>query len=138
MVNFSNAVTFCLTLVGTALAVPHTISQRSVSCLDHDADSKTFGAIKEAEECIKHLSTLKNRECRSSSTPTVFCKRGKTEITGQAVGLPRWMTTATTCDDVARGAQWILDTCARNDGSIRGQDPAWGNGYLMVNIRSVE
>jgi hypothetical protein len=45
MVNFSNTVAICLTLTGTALAVPHTISQRSVSCLDHDADSKTFGAV---------------------------------------------------------------------------------------------
>lgn len=31
----------------------------------------------------------------------------------------------------------ILSRCTRADGKVRGQNPAWGNGHLMVDIRNV-
>lgn len=47
-----------------------------------------------------------------------------------------WLTLALRySQDVARGAGLIMDHCTRADGKVRGANPAWGNGNLIVDIR---
>ncbi|EMT62981.1 hypothetical protein FOC4_g10013174 [Fusarium odoratissimum] len=72
----------------------------------------------------------------------VFCRRGNTQIVGLARGLLPHETATSSCisnwpnrKDIARGAGLIIDKCLRGDGKVRGANPAWGNGYLLVDIR---
>lgn len=41
-------------------------------------------------------------------------------------------------NDVARGAGKVMDNCSRGDGTVMGQNPAFGNGNLIVTIRGRE
>ena len=35
---------------------------------------------------------------------------------------------------MARGAGKIMDSCSRSDGTVMGQNAAFGNGYFMITI----
>ncbi|KAM0426053.1 hypothetical protein ACHAPT_008684 [Fusarium lateritium] len=136
MVNLITSVTLLLTVASSALAVPHTIEERDPSCMDHlPADS--LANINEAVECINYLASLGGQDCTAGVSGTSFCRRGNTQITGLAVGLNSDQTSTSSCEAVARGAGLVMDRCSRGDGKVRGQNPAWGNGHLMVDIRSV-
>ncbi|KAK7425871.1 hypothetical protein QQZ08_007585 [Neonectria magnoliae] len=133
MVNLITSVTFLLVATST-LAVPHTLVERDVSCMDHlPADS--LANVQEAVECINYLASLGGQACTAGVSGQSFCRRGNTQITGLAVGLPSHQTATASCEAVARGAGLIMDRCSRGDGKVRGQNPAWGNGHLMVDIR---
>ncbi|KAF4456559.1 hypothetical protein FALBO_15381 [Fusarium albosuccineum] len=136
MVNIITPITLLLTVASTALAVPHTLEARDVSCMDN-LPGDTLANINEAVECINYLASLGGQACTGGVSGTSFCRRGNTQITGLAVGLPSDKTATASCQDVARGAGLVMDRCSRGDGKVRGQNPAWGNGHLMVDIRNV-
>ncbi|CAJ0542593.1 Ff.00g001560.m01.CDS01 [Fusarium sp. VM40] len=119
MVTFAASIGLFLTAASSVVAVPNTIEARKVSCMDNlSADS--LANVKEAVECINYLASLGNQPCVAKIT-----------------GLARKGPSATsTCQDVARGAGFIMDKCSRGDGKVRGQNEAWANGNLLVDIRN--
>ncbi|KAJ4320926.1 hypothetical protein N0V84_005630 [Fusarium piperis] len=136
MVNLITSVTLLLTVATSTLAAPNTLEKRAPSCMDNLPGS-TLANINEAFECINYLASLGNQACTAGVSGTSFCRRGNTQITGLAVGLPSDKTSTSPCQAVARGAGLVMDRCSRADGKVRGQNPAWGNGHLMVDIRTV-
>lgn len=52
------------------------------------------------------------------------------------VRFARVITNSFDSQDVARGAGFIMDKCSRGDGKVRGQNEAWANGNLLVDIRN--
>ncbi|KAM5350271.1 hypothetical protein ACJ41O_006776 [Fusarium nematophilum] len=136
MVNMITSVTLLLTLATSTLAVPHSLEAREASCTDN-LDGDSLANINEAVECINFLASLGDQACTAGVSGTSFCRRGNTQITGLAVGLPSDQTSTSTCQEVARGAGLVMDRCSRADGKVRGQNPAWGNGHLLVDIRNV-
>ncbi|RMJ20075.1 hypothetical protein CDV36_000149 [Fusarium kuroshium] len=153
MVNFITSAALLLTAATSTLAVPQGLEARAPSCMDNLPGNTlanarnastitltatlTFGQINEAVECINYLASLGNQACVAGVGGQSFCRRGNTQITGIAVGLPSHQSTSSPCQAVARGAGLVMDRCSRADGKVRGQNPAWGNGHLMVDIRTV-
>ncbi|KIL87331.1 hypothetical protein FAVG1_09035 [Fusarium avenaceum] len=132
MVNFVASIALLLTTASSVVAVPNTIEARKLSCLDNlPADS--LANVKEAVECINYLASLGNQPCVAKVSGESFCRRGNTQITGLARKGP---SATSTCQDVARGAGFIMDKCSRGDGKVRGQNEAWANGNLLVDIRN--
>ncbi|RSL63351.1 hypothetical protein CEP53_004434 [Fusarium sp. AF-6] len=136
MVNFITSAALLLTAVTSTLAVPQGLEARAPSCMDN-LPGNTLANINEAVECINYLASLGNQACVAGVGGQSFCRRGNTQITGIAVGLPSHQSTSSPCQAVARGAGLVMDRCSRADGKVRGQNPAWGNGHLMVDIRTV-
>ncbi|KAF4962559.1 hypothetical protein FSARC_9337 [Fusarium sarcochroum] len=137
MVNFVTSIALLLTVASSALAVPHTLEERQdTSCMDH-LPASSLANVNEAVECINYLASLGNQACVAGVSGQSFCRRGNTQITGLARNLPSHETSSSTCRDVARGAGLIMDRCSRGDGKVRGQNPAWGNGNLVIDIRNV-
>ncbi|KAF9769050.1 hypothetical protein IL306_013606 [Fusarium sp. DS 682] len=138
MVNFISSITVLLTAASSALAIPHTLQSRDeVSCTDN-LPGETLANVNEAVECINYLASLGDQACVAGVSGVPFCRRGNTQITGLTIGLPSDQTSSSSCRDVARGAGFIMDRCTRADGKVRGQVPAFGNGNLLVDIRTVE
>ncbi|KAG5662690.1 hypothetical protein KAF25_005108 [Fusarium avenaceum] len=137
MVNFVTSVAVLLTAVSSAVAIPYTLQERQsdTTCMDH-LPASSLARVSEAVECINYLASL-NQACVAGVSGVSFCRRGNTQITGLARNLPSHLTSSSSCKDVARGAGLIMDRCTRGDGTVRGQNPAWGNGNLWVDIRSV-
>ncbi|SPJ71949.1 uncharacterized protein FTOL_01677 [Fusarium torulosum] len=138
MVNFVTSITVLLTAVSSAVAIPYTLQERQsdTTCMDH-LPASSLARASEAVECINYLASL-NQDCVAGVSGVSFCRRGNTQITGLARNLPSHLTSSSPCKDVARGAGLIMDRCTRGDGTVRGQNPAWGNGNLWVDIRSVQ
>ncbi|KAF4453709.1 hypothetical protein F53441_3718 [Fusarium austroafricanum] len=130
------SVTLLLAMASSALATPHTLEPRKVSCMDH-LPANTLANVNEAVECINYLASLGNQRCVAGVSGQSFCRRGNTQITGLAVRLPSGQTASASCQAVARGAGFIMDKCSRGDGKVRGQNEAWAVGTLMVDIRRV-
>ncbi|KAF4460673.1 hypothetical protein FALBO_12540 [Fusarium albosuccineum] len=124
MVKLITPITVLFTVARTALAV---------SCLD-SLPASAFANSNEAVDCINYLAGLGGQPCTGTVSGTSFCWRGNTQITGIA---PNGGSSTSSCQDVARGAGQIMDNCSRGDGKVKGQNPAWGNGNLIVDIRSV-
>ncbi|KAF4453710.1 hypothetical protein F53441_3719 [Fusarium austroafricanum] len=136
MVNFATSATLLLTTVSSALAIPHTLQARDVSCLDN-LDGDSLANVNEAVECINFLASLGDQGCTGNISGVSFCRRGNTQITGLTPTIPSDQTSTSRCQDVARAAGAILDQCSRGDGKVKGQNPAFGNGDLLVDIRNV-
>ncbi|KAF4339489.1 hypothetical protein FBEOM_6610 [Fusarium beomiforme] len=138
MVNFISSITVLLTAASSAFAIPHTLQARDdVSCMDN-LPGETLANVNEAVECINYLASLGDQACVAGVSGVPFCRRGNTQITGLATGLPSDQTSSSPCRDVARGAGLIMDRCTRADGKVRGQVAAFGNGNLLVDIRTVQ
>ncbi|RGP78706.1 hypothetical protein FLONG3_3161 [Fusarium longipes] len=136
MVNFITSITLLLTAASSVVAVPHDLEARSdTDCMDY-LGADALANVDDAVYCINYLASL-NQDCVATISGTSFCKRGNTQITGLAKYDLNHLTTKSSCKDVARGAGLIMDRCTRGDGTVRGQNPAWGNGNLMVDIRRV-
>ncbi|KAF5608577.1 hypothetical protein FOVSG1_005871 [Fusarium oxysporum f. sp. vasinfectum] len=137
MVNFITSLAILLTAASSALAAPQPLEARDdTSCMDN-LPGNTLANVNEAVECINYLASLGDQACVAGVSGQSFCRRGNTQITGLAVGLNSDQTSSSPCRDVARGAGLVMDRCTRADGKVRGQNPAWGNGHLMVDIRNV-
>ncbi|RBR25029.1 uncharacterized protein FIESC28_02153 [Fusarium coffeatum] len=133
MVNFVASVTLLLSAASAVVAVPSALEKRKVTCRD-DRPASELANVNEAVACINYLASLGSQPCVATVSGQSFCRRGNTQITG----LARNGNTATsTCQEVARGAGFIMDKCSRGDGKVRGANEAWANGNLLVDIRRV-
>ncbi|KAM0410801.1 hypothetical protein ACHAPD_010612 [Fusarium lateritium] len=133
MVNFVTSITILLTAASAVVAAPDTLEKRAVACRDDRPNSELANA-NEAAACIVNLASLGSQPCVATISGQSFCRRGDTQITGLARGAP---TRTSTCQEVARGAGFILDKCTRGDGKVRGANEARANGNLLVDIRRV-
>jgi hypothetical protein len=107
MVNYLTSVALLLTVATSTLAVPQGLEARAPSCLDNlpgdtlanvhmiqqpfiitQTVPLTPAQINEAVECINYLASLGNQACTAGVSGQSFCRRGNTQITGLAVGLP--------------------------------------------------
>ncbi|KAK1965919.1 hypothetical protein LY78DRAFT_79406 [Colletotrichum sublineola] len=92
----------------------------------------TEAYIPDAVACINQLARRQGQECRVD-TVTVFCVIGRAQITGVRGG--NVQSTSSDCNDVARGAGFVMDHCSRADNTVQGAEYAYGNGNLLVWIR---
>ncbi|KAH7018090.1 uncharacterized protein B0I36DRAFT_335289 [Microdochium trichocladiopsis] len=135
MVNYAAILsTIVLGLAATTSAAPYKLEARDVSCMDN-LPGDTLANINEAVECINYLASLGGQACEAYVGGTSFCRRGNTQITGLAK--TGHVTTTSTCQEVAQGLGQVMDRCSRGDGTVRGQNEAWGNGDMLVDIRRV-
>ncbi|KAJ4124313.1 hypothetical protein NW768_009672 [Fusarium equiseti] len=130
MVNFITSLSLLLAAATSVVAVPHTLEARDDTTCRNDLSDKSFGSAADAVWCINYLASL-NQPCVGHVSGQQFCKRGTTAITG----LTRSGTSSSSCKDVARAAGLIMDKCTTSDGRVKGANPAWGNGNLIVDIR---
>ncbi|KAL0943484.1 uncharacterized protein CTRU02_201371 [Colletotrichum truncatum] len=91
----------------------------------------TEAYVPDAVWCINDVARRGGAECRVD-TVTVFCVHGRAQITGVRGGLN---PTSSSCNDVARGAGYVMDHCTRADNMVQGAEYAHGNGNLLVWIR---
>ncbi|KAK3385356.1 hypothetical protein B0H63DRAFT_543672 [Podospora didyma] len=89
-------------------------------------------AVADAVACINELARRGGDTCRANSV-SVFCRNNGAQITGVAGG--GVTNTASSCNDVARGAGFVMDHCTRADNTVQGAEFAYGNGNLLVWIR---
>ncbi|RFN49166.1 hypothetical protein FIE12Z_6599 [Fusarium flagelliforme] len=132
MVNFITSLTFLLTAATSVAAIPQSLEARSDTTCRDDLGDDSFGSAADAVYCINYLASL-NQACVGHVSGQAFCKRGTTQITG----LTLRGTSSSSCKDVARGAGLIMDKCTKPDGRVKGANPAWGNGNLIIDIRHV-
>ncbi|KAJ6259912.1 hypothetical protein Dda_5556 [Drechslerella dactyloides] len=133
MVKFTIPLFLAAATLAAAMPTADSIFKREADCRD-DLRPDTLARTNEAVECINYLASLGDQACVATVSGQSFCRRGETQITGIS-RLDRGRNTQSTCRDVARGAGQILDRCSRGDGTVRGANPAWGNGNLLVDIR---
>ncbi|KAK2064118.1 hypothetical protein LY76DRAFT_587829 [Colletotrichum caudatum] len=92
----------------------------------------TEAYVPDAVACINELARRGGQECRVD-TVNVFCVIGRAQITGVKGGTAQY--TSSSCNDVARGAGYVMDYCTRADNTVQGAEFAYGNGNLLVWIR---
>ncbi|KAM7202641.1 hypothetical protein V8F20_004430 [Naviculisporaceae sp. PSN 640] len=112
-------------------ADPLPLSKRAASC----TFSGQLASAADAVRCIDYLAARPNQNCHAAVSATEFIRMGQARITGIASGRNPPQDTNSPCGNVARGAGLIMDACTRN-GLVRGQNAAWGNGYMVVDIRA--
>ncbi|KAI4726290.1 hypothetical protein E4T49_05915 [Aureobasidium sp. EXF-10728] len=144
MVNIkaSVMVVFAATsFVAAAPAEPRSAVPRSplearsdVDCRDDNWDRWTRGNTNEAVQCINQLAALGDQACEAAASAVQFCRYGNTVIMGMSRKPIASDIASSRCQDVARGAGLIMDACTRGDGTVMGQNPAWGNGNLLITI----
>ncbi|KAL4746533.1 hypothetical protein BDW72DRAFT_33941 [Aspergillus terricola var. indicus] len=123
-----------LGLVNTTLAFPtvaftdHLSKRIALSC---NNDGGLYRPISEVQACVDYLFTKSADECAVSGDQTVFCQAGDTVITGSNTGKGG---ESSLCQDVAKGAQKIIDSCTTPEGFVGGHNAAEGNGALIVSI----
>ncbi|KAF9876631.1 hypothetical protein CkaCkLH20_06039 [Colletotrichum karsti] len=94
----------------------------------------TEAYVPDAVSCINQLAARGSEAC-TVATVTAFCVIGNAQITGVKGGTNDQSTTSS-CNDVARGAGAVMDSCTRADNMVQGAEFAYGNGNLLVHIRS--
>ncbi|GKT40607.1 uncharacterized protein ColSpa_00788 [Colletotrichum spaethianum] len=93
----------------------------------------TEAYVPDAVACINDLARKGSQECRVDAV-SIFCVIGRAQITGVKGGTNNQYTSST-CNDVARGAGYVMDHCTRADNTVQGAEFAYGNGNLLVWIR---
>ncbi|KAK4209479.1 hypothetical protein QBC37DRAFT_404261 [Rhypophila decipiens] len=84
----------------------------------------------------KYLAAHPTQNCHATISSTRFINIGQARITSISGGQNPPRDTDSPCGNVARGAGLIMDASTRN-GRVRGQNAAWDNGYMTVDIRSI-
>ncbi|KAL4736379.1 hypothetical protein BDV11DRAFT_211297 [Aspergillus similis] len=126
--------TALLGLVNTTLAFPPFTSTAPLSkrtALSCNNGGGHYRPISEVQACVDYLFTKSNDDCVVIGDTTVFCQAGDTVITGSNTGKGG---ESSLCQDVAKGAQKIIDSCATPEGYVGGYNAAEGNGALIVSI----
>ncbi|EQB55266.1 hypothetical protein CGLO_04829 [Colletotrichum gloeosporioides Cg-14] len=95
----------------------------------------TQASVADAVSCINYLAGLGSTSCVVSNAKSHFCTIGNAQITGITSGS---IPAASSCNDVARGAGYIMDACTLKDNTVQGSEFAYGNGDLLVWIRKPE
>ncbi|EFQ27390.1 hypothetical protein CGRA01v4_04466 [Colletotrichum graminicola] len=112
----------------SAAATGENLIQKRYTC---NTIPNTEAYVPDAVACINELARRGGQECRVDAV-TVFCVIGRAQITGVRGGNT---PTASSCNDVARGAGYVMDHCTRADNTVQGSEFAYGNGNLLVWIR---
>ncbi|KAF9871383.1 hypothetical protein CkaCkLH20_11030 [Colletotrichum karsti] len=86
--------------------------------------------IPDAVYCINYLAGKGSTRCEVRYDVD-FCTAARAKIFGRGPGTA---TVASSCNDVARGAGYIMDSCSRADNTVMGSEYAHGNGDLLVWI----
>ncbi|KAK2042627.1 hypothetical protein LZ31DRAFT_555919 [Colletotrichum somersetense] len=107
-----------------------TLLQKRYSC---NTIPNTEAYVPDAVACINDLARKGGQECRVDAV-SVFCVIGQAQITGVKGGTDAQYTSSS-CNDVARGAGYVMDHCTRADNTVQGSEFAYGNGNLLVWIR---
>ncbi|TQN67732.1 hypothetical protein CSHISOI_07716 [Colletotrichum shisoi] len=92
----------------------------------------TEAYVPDAVACINDLARRGGEACRVDGSRG-FCVLGRAQITGVVGGGVSSSTSS--CNDVARGAGFVMDHCTRADNTVQGAEFAYGNGNLLVWIR---
>ncbi|KAK2024962.1 hypothetical protein LX32DRAFT_568971 [Colletotrichum zoysiae] len=87
----------------------------------------TEAYVPDAVACINELARRGSQQC-SVDGNTVFCLIGRAQI----MGTRGTVRTSSPCNDVARGAGFVMDHCTRADNTVQGSEFAYGNGGLLV------
>ncbi|RYP09296.1 hypothetical protein DL764_001343 [Monosporascus ibericus] len=139
MVAFIKSILSLLAIAAFTNAAPTTdadsaaVEKRDVSCRDDIEGGRA--SLSGAVECINYLASLGDTPCRGGIGGTAFCNRPGVQITGIS---DTWQGAESPCNNVARAAGAILDRCSRpGDNTVKGQNHAWGNGHLLVDIRNI-
>ncbi|WYZ36480.1 hypothetical protein EsH8_XV_000033 [Colletotrichum jinshuiense] len=104
--------------------------QKRVSC---NTIAGTEAYVPDAVTCINYLASLGGQACVVSEARSIFCTAGNAQISGvRGISIP----VSSSCNDVARGAGYVMDACTRADNLVQGSEFAYGNGNLLVWIRA--
>ncbi|KXX75566.1 hypothetical protein MMYC01_208796 [Madurella mycetomatis] len=88
----------------------------------------TEALIVDAVACINAIARRAPDSCREY----MLCQLNTAAITQDGGGPGRWSS----CNDVARGAGYVMDHCVRPGSDwVQGSEFAHGNGNLLVRIR---
>lgn len=89
----------------------------------------------DAVTCINYLARLggQGQSCGVQNT-VQFCYAGNAQIRGDKRGTSAG-TVSTNCNNVARGAGYVMDQCYRSDNTVQGQEYAHDYGYILVTIK---
>ncbi|KAL4925202.1 uncharacterized protein BDV17DRAFT_294754 [Aspergillus undulatus] len=87
--------------------------------------------VSDAQSCVDYIRNKGTTGCAVDGENVVFCTAGNAQISGSNVNLQDSPTS--NCNDVAAGAQSIIDSCAQN-GQVAGYNAAGGNGDIIVSI----
>ncbi|KAF6827640.1 hypothetical protein CMUS01_08915 [Colletotrichum musicola] len=87
-------------------------------------------SVPDAVWCINDIARRGSAPC---SVPGIvdFCIHGNARVWGARGGA---FPTSSACNDVARGAGFVMDHCTRADNTVQGNEFAYGNGNLLVWI----
>ncbi|KAJ3957185.1 hypothetical protein N0V92_006260 [Colletotrichum tropicale] len=113
----------------TSAAAENGLLQKRYYC---NTIPNTEAYVPDAVTCINELARKGGQACQVDRS-SVFCVAGRAQITGVAGGGAT--TTSSSCNDVARGAGFVMDYCTRADNTVQGAEYAYGNGNLLVWIR---
>jgi hypothetical protein len=99
--------------------------------------------INAAYACRDYLNSLGSTPCEAYSwtAPTTMCHSVyETYYECWTNGMTAYPLNhaVSACSDVARGMQWIIDSCLSNNPcrcGVTGINAAWGNGNLLVTIK---
>ncbi|WYZ42694.1 hypothetical protein EsH8_VI_000393 [Colletotrichum jinshuiense] len=118
------------TINATSTATEGGLLQKRVSC-NNLVNTEAY--VPDAVWCINDLARKGSQACVVQAV-SVFCVYGNAQITGVKGGTNA-ATVSSSCNDVARGAGFVMDSCTRADNTVQGSEFAYGNGNLLVHIR---
>ncbi|KAK4225771.1 hypothetical protein QBC38DRAFT_420503 [Podospora fimiseda] len=115
--------------MATRLDVDAGSLSKRATCNVHDK----VAPAADAARAIDYLASIGNQDCKVKVTQR-FSTWGNAEISGNGRGgatVP-WVSK---CNDIARAAGKVMDTCWRADGTVQGSEYAWGNGNIAVHVQ---
>lgn len=98
-------------------------------------DDKAYTSVKSLIACMNYLQNLRTQDCvvPSGRVSVRFCSSGDAHINGVSI---TGRSESSHCQDVAKGALYVIDHCTRPDESCAGAAAAFGNGNLIVSCCS--
>lgn len=87
-------------------------------------------SVPDAVTCINQLAS-NGQACRVEGPTVAFCTFGNAQIVGVRGSQG---PTESSCNDIARAAGAVLDSCWRADNTVQGDEYAWGNGDIAVHV----
>ncbi|KAM7203602.1 hypothetical protein V8F20_003897 [Naviculisporaceae sp. PSN 640] len=98
-------------------------------------ESQHTGApIPDAVYCIRSLAAKGTQDCPTDGYAE-YCQFQNALIDGTGTKGTRF---GSYCNDIARGAGYIMDSCSRIDNTVEGSGFVEGNGEIKVRIHGVE
>ncbi|KAL4916801.1 hypothetical protein BDW62DRAFT_185249 [Aspergillus aurantiobrunneus] len=105
-------------------------------------DEKVYVPVSDAQACVDYIRNKGSQECVLDGQSIEFCHAGLGRIRGSNNGKCRKYPVSekgcqkAPCEDVATGAQAIIDECTK-DGKTGGYNDVFGNDNYRVSIDPV-